>query len=105
VTAYTFRHSFATHLIAALSLACFGFAMYNLHLNAGGVICGLLCPVVAFIALFNARTWLFSTPQSQEEIVPKLIVGAAIGGALLGNWIWAMLFPNRSSRDNESGPR
>jgi hypothetical protein len=58
--------------------------MNNIHLNPGGVIGGLVCPIVVFVVLF--------TPNGKYELLSKLVVGAVVGGAIVGNWTWGKLF-------------
>jgi hypothetical protein len=69
------------------------FWVKNLKLNFGGIAGAVICLVAALAITF--LLWNEKPPK----FAARSIVSATIVGAVVGNWIWSVVF----SRDEESG--
>jgi hypothetical protein len=66
----------------------------NISLNSGGAIGGLLAAGIAFLLLFDPQA------PSQGRFA-RFLVALVIGSALLGHWLWALLFPVRPAEKTD----
>lgn len=67
--------------------------MKNMNLNVGGLIGALL-------TIGGVLAYCFLATTEVPSRIGKLVVAAAVGGGVLGNWLWSLAFPPAEPPDS-----